>query len=392
MKKSDVWSVGVITYLLVVGRPPFSGRSQKEILSNIIRSNSKKIVFPGNITASCKDFITKLLCHNPQKRLSATEALKHEWIAGLSASTEHLHNDVLDSLKQYHYNNKLQNILINAILTEMEQEEQEILSKGLITMNRQESQVDGTSVVDYLLLHSAIDELPIHSNKEWQAKRMADIRDFTKSQKTLSLPKNENSTHFDGMDWDILEGIDVDTVLAEVDKKEKELGTPYTPNESELEPKCSKTINTNETGTVKLKNNINSEQDSESDSESDFADEEKQDFVSDEEIPKIAKINENYSMRSDRTFSAGSANESVDLIGRRISISRFRAIMDKSNKKYDVDNIVDDLNDGTGHIALKDIAKYNKRIETMSNIFAVPNGGNVEHIASPDSITLSKTV
>lgn len=76
-----MWTIGVIAYVLVTGRPPFWGRENKEIIRKIVRS---QVRFPSTIKLSdaCKDFILSLLKKAPQDRLSAEQALKHPWITG----------------------------------------------------------------------------------------------------------------------------------------------------------------------------------------------------------------------------------------------------------------------------------------------------------------------
>merc|ERR1712073_128222 len=53
LKSSDVWSIGVIAYVMMTGRPPFNGRSNNEIFSSIIK---KPLKFPASVKLS-KSFI-----------------------------------------------------------------------------------------------------------------------------------------------------------------------------------------------------------------------------------------------------------------------------------------------------------------------------------------------
>ncbi|XP_056377002.1 myosin light chain kinase family member 4 isoform X2 [Hyla sarda] len=78
---TDMWSVGVIAYMLLSGLSPFLGEDDNETLNNIIVS---QFDFEGdefqNISEYAKDFITKLLVKEKCWRMSASEALKHPWL------------------------------------------------------------------------------------------------------------------------------------------------------------------------------------------------------------------------------------------------------------------------------------------------------------------------
>jgi len=79
LKMSDMWTLGVIAYVLLTGRPPFWGRDNREILRRILKG---KLTFPRtiNLTKTCTHFIQCLIKHDPKKRLSAKDALDHPWI------------------------------------------------------------------------------------------------------------------------------------------------------------------------------------------------------------------------------------------------------------------------------------------------------------------------
>ena len=87
--------------------------------------------------------------------MSADEALEHKWIAGDAASTSNLicpsNCTYVASLKQYQYGNKLQRILVDAIISEMDCDERELMNEGLLNMQRNQSEVKGDNVVDYLV-------------------------------------------------------------------------------------------------------------------------------------------------------------------------------------------------------------------------------------------------
>lgn len=77
----DLWSIGVITYILLCGFPPFYGDTIPEMFEQIM---SGKFDFPaeywGSISNNAKDFISKLLVVDTKKRLTAQQALEHPWL------------------------------------------------------------------------------------------------------------------------------------------------------------------------------------------------------------------------------------------------------------------------------------------------------------------------
>ncbi|XP_070702256.1 death-associated protein kinase 2 [Pempheris klunzingeri] len=78
---ADMWSIGVITYILLSGLSPFQGETDEETLKNIIAMNYEFDARHFSMTSSmAKDFIEKLLVKNPNERMTAEECLLHPWI------------------------------------------------------------------------------------------------------------------------------------------------------------------------------------------------------------------------------------------------------------------------------------------------------------------------
>lgn len=87
-KEVDMWSIGVITYILLCGFPPFYGDTVPEIFEQIMEANfDYPEEYWGSVSKEAKDFINKLLVVDSDRRMSAVDALRHPWLAGTHHGT-----------------------------------------------------------------------------------------------------------------------------------------------------------------------------------------------------------------------------------------------------------------------------------------------------------------
>ncbi|KAL1545205.1 Calcium-dependent protein kinase 17 [Salvia divinorum] len=123
--EADIWSVGVMLYILLSGVPPFWAESENGIFNAILRSHVDFSCDPWpNISNGAKDLIKKMLNSDPRQRLSAFQVLNHPWIKedGEAPDTP-LDNAVLDRLKQFKAMNQFKKVALRVIAGCLSEEE-----------------------------------------------------------------------------------------------------------------------------------------------------------------------------------------------------------------------------------------------------------------------------
>lgn len=79
----DIWSLGVILYMLVCGQPPFQEANDSETLTMIMDC---RYTVPPHVSAQCSDLISRMLQRDPRQRASLEQIEGHAWLQGVDPS------------------------------------------------------------------------------------------------------------------------------------------------------------------------------------------------------------------------------------------------------------------------------------------------------------------
>lgn len=134
-KQADVWSIGVIAYMLLSSQMPFYGRKRRHIVEQIMKGEFQ---FKGRrwkrVSAQSREFIRDLLVVDPEERLDAESALRASWLnKRFNATLRNPYEEELESAKQSILNfkdyNKLKKVALMVIAHKSTSDEIGILRK-----------------------------------------------------------------------------------------------------------------------------------------------------------------------------------------------------------------------------------------------------------------------
>lgn len=138
-EKCDVWSLGVILYILLVGYPPFNGSDDKKIIE-AVKKGKYTLDEPewDDVSEEAIDLVRKCLTYDPEKRISASDALDHSWFKKFAKGhkvEKALASKAIHRLKNFRAEQKLKQAtlayIVSQCLTREETDKMETIFKAM---------------------------------------------------------------------------------------------------------------------------------------------------------------------------------------------------------------------------------------------------------------------
>jgi len=135
---SDMWSIGVIMYVMLCGYPPFFGETDADVLAKVRLGNfSFNAADWKNISEDAKTLIRYLLKMNPRDRFTAEQTLNHEWIKDKApkAKQVELSGQFVDKLRGFRSHNKLKKAALAIIAGQLNEEKIKQLRETFMSLD-----------------------------------------------------------------------------------------------------------------------------------------------------------------------------------------------------------------------------------------------------------------
>jgi calcium-dependent protein kinase len=209
-QSADLWSLGVIMYVVLCGYPPFYGETDADVLAKVRLGNfSFNAADWKSVSEDAKNLIRMLLKMNPRDRYTAEQALNHVWVRNKApkAANVNLQASLVDNLRGFRSQNKLKKAALHVIASQLGESQIKALREtfmaldengdGLLTVNEmkeglnrcglkeippdlqqimEEVDSDGSGVIDYTEFLAATLDKKVYMAEDvcWAAFRIFD--------------------------------------------------------------------------------------------------------------------------------------------------------------------------------------------------------------------------
>eukprot|EP00913_Durusdinium_trenchii_P031564 g29556.t1 len=142
-EKCDIWSCGVICYILLCGYPPFYGEKDKDILAMVKKGAVKFDPADwSDVSSDAIDFIKLMLTYDPKTRPSAGDLLTHKWLtASATAVVGRVAKDLGHKLKRFQSNSRMKKVALTLIAQQLKDDDLKELRDTFIQLDKNR---DGT--------------------------------------------------------------------------------------------------------------------------------------------------------------------------------------------------------------------------------------------------------
>jgi calcium-dependent protein kinase len=202
-EKCDIWSLGIIMYILLTGKPPYAGKDTEIILRQV--RNNPLVITPFKVIGLSNEAVSlleMLLRLSPSQRIEAKQAVQHPWILKYRESSSDGMEILLNNLKEFNCESKLKEavhvflasqIVANEELKNIRKKFQQLDKNGDGKITKEELMIEYTKVMNLEDAKRTVDEIIFKLDQDLDGN--IDYTEFLISceeyQKTISIENLE---------------------------------------------------------------------------------------------------------------------------------------------------------------------------------------------------------